>query len=108
MKLLRELLLEAESTVEYLNCSNCLGIKGQETKEVSHDELNENGGMKCSSTSDKKTAEEVKLITLPGEATGKTKTFCAHPDVKMWVTERMWCNRWDAPGVYRSFKLVEK
>lgn len=101
---LRELILEAEETIEYLNCSNCIGIKGQETKQIPADELNENGGTKCSSVSDKKTADAVKLITLPGESSGKSKTWCAHPDVEMWVTKRMWCMRWDAPGVHRSFK----
>jgi hypothetical protein len=78
-----------------LNCSNCK-FKTDKFEEIESDELNEQGGIKDSE--DETKARKVKLITLPGKMKVTKKYWCGNPEVEQWITQHMWCRKWDATG----------
>lgn len=85
------------------NCGNCIWFRNTETKTVDSKELNSHGGLHITNDKDLKNAKSSDLVTLPGAGTVKTAAFCKHQKVNQWVTERMCCIFWDAPGVLRDF-----
>jgi hypothetical protein len=97
-------ILESNTKITRLNCSNCVSIKDQECKPLKRADQNDQGGTLCTTASQKAVAKKVRLITLPGAKPVSSQCWCNHPDVEAWVTERMWCTRWEAPGVVRSFE----
>lgn len=103
MRIIHIISEEAATKVQGTNCGNCIWRKGAETKLVGPDELNVQGGIVSTNSEDIKNAKISDLVTLPGKGTTKKSFFCKHKKVKQWVTERMCCIYWNAPGVYRSF-----
>jgi hypothetical protein len=85
------------------NCGNCVWTRNAETKSVDADQLNSHGGLHITDAADLKNARASDLVTLPGAGTARTAVFCEHKKVKQWVTDRMCCIFWDAPGVVRDF-----
>lgn len=100
---IQQILIEATTLVEGTNCGNCSWRKGAEVKKVEPEELNAQGGLKITDSKDLKNAKTSDLVTLPGKGEVKTAFFCAHKKVDQWVTDRMCCIYWDAPGVLRDF-----
>jgi hypothetical protein len=81
-----------------LNCSNCKSVSGSKVEPVDNDALNTQGGIKDSSVQEKSRARKIKLITLPGKMKVTEKHWCNNKEVDQWVTEHMWCRRWEATG----------
>ena len=98
-----QIINEAAPKVTGTNCGNCSWKKGADVRAVEPSELNSNGGLKIKDKKDLKNAKISDLVTLPGKGTAKTAFFCAHKKVDQWVTDRMCCIYWDAPGVVRDF-----
>lgn len=97
---------EAEQeTMKGTNCSNCKFTRGQDAIKVedSSKELNEQGGSKPENDEQMATAKQGDLITMPGKKMATHKVMCAHPKMKQYVTERMCCAYWDAPGTLRAY-----
>ena len=100
----KEILEEKTEVVEGTNCANCKFTKGSKSTSVEKEELNAQGGLKITNAGDLKKAKEADLVTLPGKGKMPTvKVWCKHKDVDQWVTPRMCCAFWDAPGVLRDF-----
>lgn len=107
----RQILEEKIQLVTGTNCSNCKFSQNAKYEPVKKDELNEQGGMKITDKADLEKAKTGDLITLPGKGkTPTSKVMCKHKDISQWITERMCCAFWDAPGIIRSFgkKVVGK
>jgi hypothetical protein len=85
------------TTITKLNCSNCKFVSPK-AEPIKSDELNSQGGIKEQSDEERSRARSVKLITLPGNMKVKEKHWCSESSVDQWVTEHMWCRRWEAPG----------
>lgn len=100
-----EILNEDSSTVTGTNCGNCKFTKGTEKVSVDKDELNAQGGLIISDKKELSDAKNGDLITLPGKGTKpKKKIWCKNKGINQFVTDRMCCAYWDAPGVVRDFK----
>lgn len=99
-----QVLMEATHVIERLNCADCQWSKGQKTEPLDASDANEQGGMKCPGGEASARAKKGKLITLPGNAHSTSKTWCSNPKIDQWVTGRMWCKAWEAPGTLRSFE----
>jgi hypothetical protein len=86
------------------NCFNCLWI-GHETKNVRLDELNNEGGIDPQTKEEMIKAKQADLITLPGSVKedAEGKRLCNHPNIKMYVTQRMCCSYWDNAQVKRPW-----
>lgn len=101
---IKQIIAEAAAPkVTGTNCGNCIWTRGAESKPVKSSELNSHGGLHITDEQDLKKAKSSDLITLPGSGTAKTAEFCKNKKVNQWVTERMCCALWDAPGVLRDF-----
>ena len=94
---------EAVSKVEGTNCGNCSWRKDAKTKQVKPSDLNRQGGLDPEHSADLANAKASDLVTLPGRGTAREAFFCEHENIKQWVTDRMCCIYWDAPGVHRSW-----
>jgi hypothetical protein len=81
-----------------LNCSNCKFVSTLKVLSISSDELNLQGGIKDASKEERARAQKVRLITLPGKAKIAEKHWCNQSDVDQWITEHMWCRKWEATG----------
>jgi hypothetical protein len=83
---------------------------------------NPQGGVDPRSPEEMAAAQAVDLITLPEEVEGSNcgnckffrnldpglgSGFCTHPEVKLDVTNRMKCSRWDQLGTYRPWEAVD-
>jgi hypothetical protein len=102
---------EDDGYVSGTNCKNCIFTKDSSTKKVERGELNSQGGLKISDSKDLEKAKEGDLVTLPGKGVMPSqKVLCQHKDISQYVTERMCCAYWDAPGIIRDFgeKVVGK
>lgn len=94
--------------IEGTNCFNCRFVDRKDI--MIGDELNGEGGIDPKDDSEMDRAERADLITLPG-GTGddaKSKRMCMHPEVRMYVTERMCCAYWDNEDVKRPWIGKEK
>lgn len=80
-----------------LNCSNCEFLSSKK-EPVDKEDLNSQGGMKNQTPAEESRARKIKLITLPGKMDVSFKHWCEHSDVDQWVTQHMWCRRWEASG----------
>lgn len=94
---------EAVSKVQGTNCGNCIWRRDAKTKQVQRQDLNRQGGIDAQHTEDLANAKASDLVTLPGRGTADQAFFCANKHIKQWVTDRMCCIYWDAPGVHRSW-----
>lgn len=75
---------------------------------------NKNGGMDYENRNDISRARKVDLITLPKNIAGTNcenckfvnlfKMFCTHPDILLYVTDRMCCAMWDREGSIREWQ----
>lgn len=78
--------------------------------------LNEGGGLVPRDRSEEFRARKADLVTLPPQIAGTNcgncsfvrevsggVGYCAHPKVRQYVTARMCCALWDAPGTIREF-----
>lgn len=98
-----QILSERVNKVEGTNCDNCIWKTDAETRKVQKEELNDQGGLISTNTDDLRNAKTSDLVTLPGRASVDSAFYCKHAKVKQWVTSRMCCIFWDAPGVHRAF-----
>jgi hypothetical protein len=80
------------------------------------------GGVDPRSPEEMAQAQAVDLITMPegvegagcgscqffrGLDEGLGTGFCTHPEVKLDVTTKMHCSRWNAPGTYRAWEQAD-
>lgn len=93
------LLVESNELIVGTSCINCDFIKGEKHEKVTRDELNKNGGIDSTTKSDLAHAKKADLITMPGHKYPSEKVWCNNENVQQWVTERMCCNFWNAPGI---------
>lgn len=79
-------------------------------------ETNQMGGFDHEDNKEKKKFKHVDLITLPEDVKGTNcgnckfwkKKFCTHPEIQLWVTERMCCAYWDHEGARRSWEIEDE
>lgn len=91
----------------------------QQTKMLKWDHL---GGVAPRFPEDMQMAQSVNLITLPAAVQGASCVncvhfraldagtgagFCTNPEVKLDVSSRMLCSRWDNPGAEKSWETEE-
>lgn len=81
-----------------LNCSNCKFVSTSKTTSVTKDQLNANGGIKDATPEERDRARKIRLITLPGKMKITEAHWCNQSEVDQWVTQRMWCRKWEATG----------
>jgi hypothetical protein len=95
----------ATEVMKGTNCSNCQYIDADESVRIedASKELNKQGGSIPADEKQMKMAKEGDLITMPGKAMPTHKVACVHPKIKQYVTERMCCAYWDAPGTLRAY-----
>ena len=102
---IRELMeQEQPKIIEGTSCVNCDFTKHQKTEKVTEDDLNKFGGIDPTSKQDIAGAKKADLITMPGAKFPTIKLWCKQPAVDQWVTERMCCNFWNAPGIHEEYK----
>ncbi len=91
--------------VDGTNCYNCSWLTDKE-KATDPKELNGVGGIDPKNKDEMDRAKTADLITLPGgsDAEAKTKRYCDHSAIRMFVTVRMCCGYWDNEGVKRPWK----
>lgn len=96
---------EKEEVMKGTNCANCQYTDGDEAERIedAKKELNEQGGTAPQDAEQMKMAKDGDLITMPGKGTPTHKVMCVHPKIKQYVTERMCCAYWDAPGTLRAY-----
>ena len=83
---------------------------------------NPHGGVDPRTPEEMAQAQAVDLITMPegveGAGCGSCQFFrgidealgtgfCTHPEVKLDVTTKMHCSRWNAPGTYRAWEAAD-
>jgi len=87
------------------NCYNCEFVADRE-EATDPKELNDAGGIDPKNNDEMERAEKADLITLPGgnKTDAKTKRFCSHEEIRMYVTTRMTCAYWDNADVRRPWK----
>ena len=98
-------LMEREEVVEGTHCGNCKYSDPQRAKPVDKDDLNKQGGVNPQNDHEMKRAKESDLITMPGKPRKMPthKVPCTHARVKQYVSPRMCCAFWDAPGTLRPY-----
>jgi hypothetical protein len=84
--------------ISRLNCSNCKFVSSKKVVDVDSKDLNPQGGIKDSSPAEKTRGKNIRLITLPGKMKVTSKHWCENSTVDQWVTEHMWCRKWEAVG----------
>lgn len=96
--------------VEYVNgtkCSNCTFTEGQEAVRITKKDMNTQGGIDSKSAKDIAGAKAADLITMPGSKFPSVKVKCTNSTVAQFVTERMCCNFWKAPGMVHCSETSE-
>lgn len=91
--------LSKNKLIEGTSCSSCNFTKDTKCEPVKKSELNKFGGIHSTDTEDLKRAKSADVITMPGAVFPEKKCWCKNPKIIQWVTERMCCNFWDAPGI---------
>lgn len=98
----KELLEDKSDIVEGTTCANCAFTKDQKTQDVSRSDLNSQGGTVPSTDKELADQKRADVITMPGTKYPAKKLWCSNSEVNQWVTERMCCNLWEAPGIIFS------
>ncbi len=90
--------------VEGTNCFNCRFVDKNDVP--TGDEVGDHGGIDPKDESEMERAKRADLITLPGwsREDARSKRMCMHPEVQMYVTERMCCAFWDNTEVRRPWE----
>lgn len=101
MRMIQILLEKSNEGITGTNCGNCKATTDTKTKKASN--LNKQGGTIPSNDKELELAKNGDLITMPGTEQATIMAWCKHPKINQWVTKRMCCAYWDAPGTLRTY-----